>query len=262
MSDTSQAAAAVQQQSAPAAPAADVVAAVQQQSDPTQGDTVPRDWFEKEKQNNIRMRNLYKRGDDLLRELDEPSQEAIVAIAEMARNRDVDGIIDWALGTVENLTGGDVAAAIARRQGGQAPQPFQQQPAAGPGFNQPPSTAPVDLDMVKQLAAEEARSIMRQEQFRAQVDNELRSAGYPPEHPAGQAIIRYAAVNNAPISAAIQWFETDLSRHFAARQQALATAAGQVPAPSPTGAPAAGEGVNMTPRERAMRRLTGGGAPT
>ena len=259
MSDTSQAAAAVEQQSAP--PQSDVAAAIQQQSNPNpQGDTVPRDWFEKEKQNNIRLRNLYKRGDDLLRELDEPSQEAIVAIAEMARNRDVDGIIDWALGTVENLSGGDVAAAIARRQGGQVPQPFQQQPQR-PGFNQAPDVAPLDRDEVARMVQEQARQIVRQEQLRTHVESQMRAAGYAPEHPAGQAILRYASVNNAPLEDAIQWFENDLATRMAARQQALTGAAGQVPPPSPTGAPAAGEGVNMTPRERAIRRLTGGGNP-
>ena len=207
--------------------------------------------YEQEKDHRNRERNLYRPVQNMLRDLDEGSIQAIQQLADAARNGDADAIVDWSLATIQTVTGAsDVAAVIAARQNGSTPQALGATPPAPE--TPAPTPAQVNPDEVRQIVAEQIRI----QGLVAQIESELGTAGYSSSDPAGQTIIRYAQQNNVPVSEAIQWFDTDVQTRAMQRAQGLAAAAAQTPATAPTGAPVgSAPNENLTPAQMAVNRI-------
>lgn len=236
---------------------------------PPAADGAPVDYkayWEQEKAERIRERNLYRPVQRIVEGLDPEQVAAIQNLAEMARAGDVNGIVDWSLETATNLTGADLASIAAQRTqariaGQQQPPAFQQpapqQPSQG-GFNVPPPqpAPPANIEAIIEQKVAEAQTIA---QIRQQVTSELNAAGYSPDDAFGQAIIRHAQMNRVPVAEAITWFNGQLAARQQATQQALAAAAGQVPAPAPTGAPAGSAPSGATTRDKIIARVEGWG---
>ena len=212
--------------------------------------------YEQEKDHRNRERNLYRPVQNMLRDLDEGSIQAIQQLADAARNGDADAIVDWSVATIQTVTNSsDVAAVIAARQNGATPQSLgAPAPAA-----EPAAVAPqMSPDELRQMVQQEAAAQIRVQALVAQIETELSSSGYSSSDPAGQTIIRYAQQNNVPVSEAIQWFDTDVQTRAMQRAQGLAAAAAQTPAPAPAGAPVgSAPNENLTPAQMAMKRLEG-----
>lgn len=224
--------------------------------------------WEQEKSERIRERNLYKPVQQMLRDLDDDAVSAISNLTELARRGDTEGIIDWSLSTAQNVSGSDLAALIARRQGTQVQTPMipQQQAPATPapvlqqqGIPNAETQRALDVETARQIAREEAAEFAKVQAAISQVTAVLDQAGYPVDSPAGQTIIHWANVNGKSPQEAIAWYNADLDARAAARTAALAAAANGTPQPAPTGAPAGSSPVaNMTPSQRALERLRSG----
>ena len=270
---------------------ADALAGQQAPVAPDAGGAPPADYkayWEQEKAERIRERNLYKPAQRILEGLDPDQLSALQGLAEMTRAGDAQGIVEWALATAQNVSGNDLASLVAARQqnpyGQQQPQfpqqqmpqgqfpgqqfpqqgqfsqqPFPQQgqqvPQVPGGFNlgqqQPPDVA----ELVTQKIAE----VMAVNEAKAQVRSELQAAGYTPEDPFGQAIIRHAMQTGVRIPEAAAWLSEQLAARAALQQQALAAAGAAVPPPAVNGAPAGAQPTGeMTPKQSAIARLTAG----
>ena len=215
--------------------------------------------YDQEKAERIKERNLYRPAQQALRDLDEPTVQAITSLAEMARSGDTDAIVEWSLATAQNLTGSDLATVIAARQNAGTPTPAPQAAAPQPGgFQQQPGQAPIDHETINQRIREGVQSEMHAANLRQQITSEIAAAGYDVGTPTGLAIIRYAQASNGTVAEAIKAIEADVVANTARRQQALAAAAGQVPGVAPAGAAPGSAPADMTNRERALNRLTRG----
>jgi hypothetical protein len=212
--------------------------------------------YKQEVQERIRERNLYRPVQQMLRDLDDGTVQAIQSLADLARNGDTSGIVDWSIATAQNLSGGDLASAIAARQAGGAPQSsqYQQQELAQTIQQQAPS---IDPDMMRAMIQQEAAQQFRVQTLVQQITSELNSSGYEPSDPSGQTIIRYAQVNNVPIKDATAWFEQDVQAKVIARASAAAGAAAQTPQLAPSGSAPGSAPSGMTPAEAARARLEG-----
>ena len=205
-------------------------------------------------QERIRERNLYRPVQQMLRDLDDGTVQAIQSLADLARNGDTSGIVDWSIATAQNLSGGDLASVIAARQTGNAPQQQPQQELAQTIQQQAPA---IDPDMMRAMIQQEAAQQFRVQTLVQQITSELNNAGYDPSDPSGQTIIRYAQVNNVPIKDATTWFEQDVQAKVVARASAAAGAAAQTPQLAPSGSAPGSAPSGMTPAEAARARLEG-----
>lgn len=211
--------------------------------------------YKQEVQERIRERNLYRPVQQILRDLDENTVQAIQNLADLARNGDTSGIVDWSLATAQNLSGGDLASVIAARQtGNAAPQQQPQQELAQTIQQQAPA---IDPEMMRAMIQQEAAQQFRVQTLVQQITSELAQAGYDPADPSGQTIIRYAQINNVPIKDATQWFESDVQQRVISRASAAAGVAAQTPQLAPTGSAPGSAPSNMTPAEAAKARLEG-----
>lgn len=267
---------------------ADALAGQQAPVVPDAGGAPPPDYkayWEQEKAERIRERNLYKPAQRILEGLDPDQLSALQGLAEMTRAGDAQGIVEWALATAQNVSGNDLASLVAARQQnpygqqqpqfpqqqmpqgqfpgqqfpqqpGQFPQQFPQQtPQVPGGFNLAPQSQPDVAELVTQKVAE----VMAVNEAKAQVRSELQAAGYTPEDPFGQAIIRHAMQTGVRIPEAAAWLSAQLAARAALQQQALAAAGAAVPTPAVNGAPAGAQPTGeMTPKQSAIARLTAG----
>lgn len=190
--------------------------------------------YQEEKDGRIRERNLYRPAKQLLDGLDADQQNAMLSIAEMARTGDTDGIVAWALDTATNLSGGDLAAAIAKRQAAgtqQAAAPATQQPAAG-----------LDPDTVARMINDTLTQRENVAQGKAFVSAELAKGGFDLDSAHGATIVRYCQQNGLPPADGVAWYKGELGRLMQSQQAAApgAAAAVALAQAAPTGAPAGG----------------------
>lgn len=219
--------------------------------------------YEREVQDRIRERNMYRPATRLLADLDEGSQAHLMALAQAARDGDVERIIELSTQTIEASSGGKSAAeVIAERQ-------QRQRAAEQPGVQ--PGAAPavgMTAEQIQQMVAETIAKTTRDNSAREYIAGVMRDAGFPMDTPAGAAIIRYCAQNKVDPEEGIAWFQADLDARLAARSGATppdpaaiaaATAAGAaLPGVAPVGQAVAGTAAtNMSSRERAISRLQG-----
>ena len=200
---------------------------------------------------------MYRPATRLLADLDDNEREALLGLAEMVRNGDVEGITNWSLTTVENVNGKSAAELIAARQAaaGQAPTNIASAPDA---------PAPVSADEIARVVQEtlEQRDQARAAEARQQalvesMSQQMRDAGYDPRSAAGQTIIRICR-ETQDMGQAIEIFRNDVLATAMASATATAAAAGQVPPPAPNGsAPSAVPAENLTPRQLMLNRLQG-----
>jgi hypothetical protein len=197
----------------------------------------------------IKERNLYKPAQKMLNDLDEDSRAELIRLAEMARQGDREGIIDWSLQTAEAASGKDVAALIAERQrAAQGNDP-------APSTATPPTPAAPTAEEIAEMVRSEMARANALEAGKQQVASELDAAGYNVKSAPGQTIIQYAFSNNCDIATAVQWFENDTATAVLNRQRAAAAAAGSIPGTTPVGAPVGTIPDNSTPAEKATARL-------
>lgn len=213
------------------------------------------DWeakYRAEVEDRIKERERYKPFAQSLGALDDQTRAAILDLTEAVAVQDFDRVTAWTEGTYRNLTGGDLATAIAQRQ-----QAGTAAPAAQQGIAAPPPPPEVTPDYINDVVARQVEERLRIQTAVQQIRTELTTAGYQPESAAGQTIIGYARQTGKPIGEAVAWFEADVQQQIAARAAAAAQAAGQVPPPAPAGTPPAMAAVGATPRDKAINRLLG-----
>lgn len=217
--------------------------------------------YEAEVQGRVKERNIYRPATRLLADLDDSERDALLGLAEMVRNGDVEGITNWSIQTAENVTGKSAAELIAARQAaaGQAPTNIA---STTPETTAPP--APASADEIARAVQEalDQREQAREAQARQQamvetMSQQMRAAGFEPSSAAGQTIIRYCR-ETGDMEQAIEMFRKDVLATVMASATATAAAAGQVPPPAPNGsAPSMAPAENLTPRQLMLNRLSG-----
>lgn len=300
MSDVQTPAPAVEpQQAAAPAPApapaaapgvADALAAQQapMMADGTDGGPDTRDFralWEREKNERIRERNLYRPAQRIMDGLEQDQIESLQGLAEMARAGDASGIVEWALATAQNLSGQDLAALAAARNAQYQQQQYAPQPGQYPGQQFPPQPGqfqqpgqfpqqqvpgqppqfqrvPGGFGLAEPQAKDQAEVVremvqaeLRTAEMRQQIVSELQAAGYTPNDPLGQAVIRHAMMNGVTVTEAAKWLNSQLAARQQQAQGALAAAGAETPQPAPVGAPAANAPATLSPKESAMARL-------
>ena len=211
---------------------------------------VSREDFDREVQKHIKERNLWKPARQALEGLDPGSRDSILQLAQLAAAGDIDGIQEWAIGTLENVSGKPAADVIAERvlrtADTRQQQPAQQQPEY------------LTREQAAELARTEARREYEQVQLKAELTGIVREAGYDLSSPAGQAIVAIARgiPGESPQNAlrqAIEVFRSEIVGQAAAQQQAAATAAA-----APSGVPASSlPAEGMSPKDRMRLRVMG-----
>lgn len=251
----------------PAAPAAPTVAETitAQQAGVAPGDIagyVTQARYDAEISNHQRERNIYKPAQQLLRDLDEDSQQHLMALADAARRGDTAAILDLTMGTAETVaaqTGQSIADIIAARQtAGRFADPAQ--PPAAPPAAPGQATAPTP----GMTAAEVATIVQNQIKMQAvqqEVSSTLSAAGFPLDTASGKAIIQYCFENRCAPQVGIDWFKADLvARGYApaaASAAAAAAATGMaLPGTAPAGQAASGAAAdNLSSHDRAVNRV-------
>lgn len=218
-----------------------------------EGEYIPKAVYDREVQNHIKERNLWKPVARTFQSLADEQREAILGLADAVARGDMDSVVEWSIGTVENITGKSAAEAIAARQA---------QAGVGQAVGKGNSDAPPapSLDEIRELARQEALQQYQRQAVIAEINGDLRSGGYEPDTPEAYAVIRFARDNNLRIPDAIKAFEERLASRFAgqsAAQVAAAQVAAGTPAPAPAGQPVGAVPSTLSPRERAIARLTG-----
>lgn len=215
-------------------------------------DTVSRAEYDRLAADHIRERNLYKPYAQAFRGMGEAERSAILNLAGHVRSGDMDGVVDWSLSTMENLTGKTAADIIAARQAatpvGQTVAP--EQAPAGP-------TPQQIAEMVNQQVSQQISTQRMVDSMSATMN----AAGFEPSSPSGRAIITIARdldmEPTAALQQAISMFTTDVIARAQQGQAAVAAAAAAVPGTAPTGAPlGAVPADGLSGRQRAMARLS------
>ncbi len=214
---------------------------------------IPREVYDREVQDRIRERNLYKPIQKVFADMDEGEREAIMDLAQAVKRGDREYIADWSLETAAQVTGKDVAQLIADRQAAKA---------AGSGIAPTPAAQPaapaLDPAEMERMIEERVNSTIGRQKLVEHISGVLTSAGYDPKSPTGRAIVGIARDGNLTIEQAITAFNTDILAPRQAAVAAAAAAAGQTPAPAPNGAPANSAPQNLSPGERMRMRFQGG----
>lgn len=224
---------------------------------------VPKDVHDREVADRIRERNLYKPYAQAFAPLDPTEREALLGVAEMVRNGDIEGIVSWSLQTAENVSGKSAAELIAARQ--QATPTGQASTAPGVPAAAPaaPASEALTADAVQRIIAQtlqQDRTQVQQQAANQQLINEytqkMTAAGVQPTSEEGREVIEICRGLRGDMDKALRVFALSKADQVAAGA-AAAAAAGQVPAPAPNGAPAsAAPAVNLSPRDRVIARLS------
>ena len=94
---------------------------------------------------------------------------------------------------------------------------------------------------VEKMAREIAANVTAEQQTKIdaqqRVTSELKTLGYAFESAPGRTILQYAIDNSLSLTDAADWYEKDTATSMAAKQQAAAAAAGQIPGVAPNGSP-------------------------
>lgn len=222
------------------------------------GDVNWHERYQAEVQDRIKERNLYKPYMQAFKHLDETDRQALLGLADAVARQDYQTIVEWSLATAENVAGRPITDVIAERQ-------QQAGLAQGSDITSSPQTSPpadqtgyMNPDELIARAAEvarlEAQATFRTQQFVQEYTRTLTDAGFESGSPEAQAVIQLTRAFNGDMGRAIQVFRAEQSL----QQQGLvaaAAAAGQTPAPAPTGAPQTSVPSDLSPRERMMNRL-------
>jgi hypothetical protein len=229
------------------------------------GAMIPKSVYDAEVQRHIKERNLFKPAQQRLSALADEQREAILGLADAAARGDMEAIMDWSIGTLENISGKSAAEAIAARQ---AKAGVGEAVGRGnePALATPPTPQLTD-DRVRELAVQAASREFEKQQTIREVNSSLVAGGYEPGTPEAYAIILIGRDNNIPIKDAVAQYEALTDARVQARlariaegQQQAAVVAGQTPAPAPSGQPVGAVPSNLTPKERAIARLQSTGA--
>lgn len=224
---------------------------------------VPKDVHDREVADRIRERNLYKPYAQAFAPLDPTEREALLGVAEMVRNGDIEGIVSWSLQTAENVSGKSAAELIAARQ--QATPTGQAStapgvPAAAPAAPASEALTAAEVQRIIAQTLQQDRTQVQQQQANQELIHkytaQMSAEGLDVRTPEGQEVVKLCRAYDGDMARAIAVFRADQATQQQAAA-AVAAAAGQVPAPAPNGAPAsAAPAPNLTPRDRVIARLS------
>lgn len=222
-------------------------------------DVIPYDRYKSEVDAHVKERNLWKPYAQAFKDLEPADRSAILALADAVRAGDSDGIVNWAIGSVENVTGKSAAEIIAARQqagGAATPTDLAAKTAEVAAANPLSNAAEVQAIVREAIAAEreEVNAELRREAAIAQFTTTMRAAGYEPGSVEGQEIIRMTKALGGDMEHAIKVFNAVRSSEQAGLA-ASAAAAAATPSPAPAGSPVSSAPAELSPRQRMEARL-------